>query len=68
MMEKGNEKIGLQTFDQRKEPPSSGNITVTRATEISTAPYSELRSVDMDYHRYLNPTQRPLNAAGAQAG
>ncbi|KZZ95346.1 integral membrane protein [Moelleriella libera RCEF 2490] len=73
MMERCNEKIDLQTFgqgsrDPRKAPPNNGNITVTRATEISTAPYSELRSVDMDYHRYLNPTQRPLNAAGAQAG
>ncbi|KAK8001007.1 hypothetical protein PG991_013229 [Apiospora marii] len=36
------------------------SVTVTRATEIELSPYTELRSVDMDYHRYLvNGHQKP---------
>ncbi|KFA70259.1 hypothetical protein S40285_07894 [Stachybotrys chlorohalonatus IBT 40285] len=37
--------------------PQQG-ITVTRATDIELAPYSELRSIDMDYHAYLSPEQK----------
>lgn len=48
---------------------SQGGITVTQATEIELAPYSELRSIDMEYHSYLgNGPQKGAHTARAQRG
>lgn len=38
-------------YSQREK--SRGNVTVTRGTNVEMSPYTELRSVDMDYHNYL---------------
>lgn len=37
----------------RGEAPR-GSITVAQATDIETASYRELHSVDVDYHSFLN--------------
>ncbi|KAG8425927.1 hypothetical protein J3459_008621 [Metarhizium acridum] len=48
--------------------PSTGTITVTQATEIHMVPYSELRSIDMDYHTYLCSGKNASHAASAERG
>lgn len=47
---------------------SHGSISVTRATDIEMAPYSELRSVDMDYHAYLGGGPSSAHSASARGG
>lgn len=59
---------------QKTGETSRGNITVERTTDIEMAPYSELRSVDVDYHAYLTNghqgSERNLigNTVSAQRG
>lgn len=46
---------------------SQGRVSVTKTTDIEMAPYSELRSVDVDYHAYLSgPPPRAYHTANAQ--
>jgi hypothetical protein len=42
---------------EKSKSRSQHSITVTKAVDIEMAPYSELRSIDMEYHSYLTPAQ-----------
>lgn len=47
---------------------STGTIKVTHTTDIHMEPYSELRSIDMDYHKYLGGGKQNSHIVGAQGG
>ncbi|KAI9152281.1 hypothetical protein HJFPF1_09511 [Paramyrothecium foliicola] len=47
--------IGGSSSERINKSQSQQNITVTQAVNIQTTPYSELRSIDVDYHSYLDP-------------
>ncbi|KAK9438605.1 hypothetical protein VB005_06752 [Metarhizium brunneum] len=65
----GRRWLSLNLGSQKpRGTPSSGTITVTQATEIHMVPYSELRSIDMDYHRYLGNGKNGSHAASAERG
>ncbi|KID83815.1 hypothetical protein MGU_08900 [Metarhizium guizhouense ARSEF 977] len=65
----GRRWLSLNLGSQKpRGTPSTGTITVTQATEIHMVPYSELRSIDMDYHRYLGNGKNGSHAASAERG
>lgn len=54
--------------DVSKNQTAQGSVSVTKTTDIEMAPYSELRSVDIDYHAYLGGKAPSSYTASARTG